>query len=332
MFPQERKLEPIILIFALETMQALRSQQSTIHQQTSFTQKGLQHLNSKVLASQLGEGVDQEAAASELSSLQESIHIIAHVAHAVAVNQLDTPQAHIQIPSPLTLSSSQSSSERRVFGVATAASAPLLPEPMAAAQETIGRGDNEATVQLVDSPSMRGSFMGLPDAKPTISTGAVNISSETLDDLSEGSNKNKASDLISPEIAHPSSSTISGGLGQSIPPTAANSIKALTLVPSQANLEVARPANLGPASEETPATRADSPPSRMNPITAPEVQHYSLVRLLPSCKFVMNNSFGSMKYVVQGPLRDFAFTKRCSKNLLLLLYTMYCKNRSPARF
>ena len=122
-------------------------------QQTSFTHKGLQHLNSRVMASQLGEGADQEAAASELSSLQESIHIIAHVAHAVAVNQLDIPQAHIQIPSSLTPSSSQASCERQGAGLATAASGPPPPELLHAATLTTGRADGEAEVGLAAMPT-----------------------------------------------------------------------------------------------------------------------------------------------------------------------------------
>lgn len=156
------------------TMQAVKSQQSSIDRQTSFAQKGLQHLNSKVIASQLGEGADQGAAVAELSSLQESIHIIAHVAHAVAVNQLDMPQARIQVPSTLTLSSSQSSSERQA---ADAATAPLdLPQLGLESQTAFS---NAGSVRVVDqdlasSPSRRGSFKSPRTAEPTSPTNLQN--------------------------------------------------------------------------------------------------------------------------------------------------------------
>lgn len=55
-------------------------------------------MNSKVLASQLSEGSDANFIGSELTNLREAVHTIAHVTHAVAINQLDAPEAHILGP------------------------------------------------------------------------------------------------------------------------------------------------------------------------------------------------------------------------------------------
>ena len=162
------------MVDPMMTMQAVKSQQSSLDRQTSFAQKGLQHLNSKVIASQLGEGADQEAAVAELSSLQESIHIIAHVAHAVAVNQLDMPQAHIQVPSTLTLSSSQSSSERQA---ADAATAPLdLPQLGLESQIAFSNAGSVrvADQDLASSPSRIGSFKSPRTAEPIFPTNLQN--------------------------------------------------------------------------------------------------------------------------------------------------------------
>ena len=124
-------------------------------------------MNSRVIASQLGEAVDQEAATAELSSLQDSIQIIAHVAHAVAIKQLDLPQAYLQAPSLLALSSSQSSSKSQLDAPATAASDPPPPEPIAEAQVAAGRADRQFSLQRSSISPRRGSIHSPLPPEPT---------------------------------------------------------------------------------------------------------------------------------------------------------------------
>ena len=82
-----------------QPVQAVRYQQEDAARLSSLTRQSLTHLNSRVLASQLGaESESAGAVGAELCILQEAVHVVAHVAHAVAINQLDIPEAHIQLP------------------------------------------------------------------------------------------------------------------------------------------------------------------------------------------------------------------------------------------
>lgn len=271
-------------IDTISAMQAVKSQQRDIDCQTSFTQKGLQHLNSKLIASQLGEGVDQESATAELSNLRESIHIIAHVAHAVAVNQLDMPEAHIQVPNRLTLSSTPSSSSgRQQAEQATAAADPP--------GDTCQRADGEASGQLVDRSSLRGSFksmLALEPAKPTAAqsnTPDVAQSREEADQASEGPDLRIA--VVAPlqELMQPSTPLLSG-TGQQVYAAIdpASSMVAPIIVPSPTKQQSASPVMSRIYLKEGSAVRGASPISNMSSMHVLQVRHILVVqRMLPIC-------------------------------------------------
>lgn len=78
--------------------QALKTQQRDISRQSEITHEGLQHLNNKMVAAQRGDTGDSETPPADLTNLQEAVSLVAHVTHAVALNQLNMPHAHIQAP------------------------------------------------------------------------------------------------------------------------------------------------------------------------------------------------------------------------------------------
>ena len=252
-------------------MQAVKCQQRDMERQTSFTEKGLKHLNSKVIALQFGEGADQEAAVSELTTLQESIHIIAHVAHAVAVKQLDMPQAHLQVPKFLNSGSSQASSERQGTGLATAALDPPLPEPLDVAMQNASRPNDEANAQILATPPLRGSFNAILEVQPAPPIGAQTIISGNLksDEVFKVPDRGAAS-TSSAESIQPSPSTSLRGGHQTSLAGAANSMRALLPVSLQTN-DVTRPGITGTSLEEASVARGSHPISRASVSESPEV-------------------------------------------------------------
>ena len=78
-------------------MKVLKRQQSNISRQSSLTKRSLQHLGSRLSTAQFGEPAGQDAAFVDLPDLQQAVNIVAQVAHAVAIKQLDLPQRDAQI-------------------------------------------------------------------------------------------------------------------------------------------------------------------------------------------------------------------------------------------